>query len=30
MLDIGVLPVILLVAIVVVASKAWLTVPQGY
>ncbi len=30
MLDIGVLPVILLVAIIVVASKAWLTVPQGY
>ena len=30
MLDIGVLPVILLIAIIVVASKAWLTVPQGY
>jgi len=30
MLDIGFLPIILLVAIVVVASKAWLTVPQGY
>ncbi|MFO1508240.1 MAG: SPFH domain-containing protein [Steroidobacteraceae bacterium] len=30
MFDIGVLPVILLIAIIVVASKAWLTVPQGY
>jgi len=30
MLDIGFLPIILLVAIVIVASKAWLTVPQGY
>ncbi|MBX3694786.1 MAG: SPFH/Band 7/PHB domain protein [Steroidobacteraceae bacterium] len=30
MLDIGVLPIILLIAILVIASKAWLTVPQGY
>ena len=30
MFDIGFLPIILLVAIIVVASKAWLTVPQGY
>ena len=30
MFDIGVLPVILLIAIIVIASKAWLTVPQGY
>ena len=30
MFDIGFLPIILLVAILVIASKAWLTVPQGY
>ncbi|HNS27493.1 MAG TPA: SPFH domain-containing protein, partial [Steroidobacteraceae bacterium] len=30
MLDIGFLPIIILVAIIIVASKAWLTVPQGY
>jgi regulator of protease activity HflC (stomatin/prohibitin superfamily) len=30
MFDIGFLPIILLIAIIVVVSKAWLTVPQGY
>jgi len=30
MFDIGFLPIILLIAILVIASKAWLTVPQGY
>ena len=30
MFDIGFLPIILLVAILFIASKAWLTVPQGY
>lgn len=29
-LGIGVLPLIIIVAIIVVAAKAWLTVPQGY
>lgn len=30
MLDIGLLPIIFVIALVVIASKAWLTVPQGY
>ena len=29
-LDVGILPIIILVAVVVFLSKAWLTVPQGY
>lgn len=30
MFDIGLLPIIIVIALVVVAAKAWLTVPQGY
>lgn len=30
MLDIGLLPIIIVIALLIVAAKAWLTVPQGY
>lgn len=30
MLDIGLLPIIIAIALLIVAAKAWLTVPQGY
>jgi regulator of protease activity HflC (stomatin/prohibitin superfamily) len=30
MFDIGLLPIVIVIALIVVAAKAWLTVPQGY
>ena len=29
-LEVGLLPIVILVALAVIASKAWLTVPQGF